>query len=132
MMLVLAGSLHAAIGWSGNIWPNSYTDHTNGLDITVYYQIWKDGVTNLPGQGDSISATIYYKTQSQTSFTSELMTFMNIMELFQIPFSTLVIQSFSIVKDMIPLMQHIPMGQIRMVLVLLMLIIPASTILLPA
>ena len=75
LMLALAGSLHAAIGWSGNIWPNSYTDHTNGLDITVYYQIWKDGVTNLPGQGDSISATIYYKTQSQTSYTSELMTF---------------------------------------------------------
>ena len=41
LMLVLASSLHAAIGWSGNIWPNSYTDHTNGLDITVYYQIWK-------------------------------------------------------------------------------------------
>ncbi|MBC8382720.1 MAG: PKD domain-containing protein, partial [Candidatus Cloacimonetes bacterium] len=75
MILALAGSLHAAIGWSGNIWPNSYTDHTNGLDITVYYQIWKDGVTSLPGQGDSISATIYYKTQSQTSYTSELMTF---------------------------------------------------------
>lgn len=75
LMLALAGSLHAAIGWSGNIWPNSYTDHTNGLDITVYYQIWKDGVTSLPGQGDSISATIYYKTQSQTSFTSGLMTF---------------------------------------------------------
>ncbi len=75
LMLVLASSLHAVIGWSGNIWPNSYSDHTNGLDITVYYQIWKDGVTNLPGQGDSISVTIYYKTQSQTSYTSELMTF---------------------------------------------------------
>ncbi len=75
MMIVLAGSLHAAIGWSGNIWPNSESEQTNGLDITVYYQIWKDGVTNLPGQGDSLCATIYYKTQYQTSYTSELMTF---------------------------------------------------------
>ncbi len=75
MMLVFAGSLHAAIGWSGGIWPNSSTDQTNGFDITVYYQIWKDGVTSLPGRGDSLSATIFYKTQSQPSFSSEAMTF---------------------------------------------------------
>ena len=75
LMSALTCSLHAAIGWSGNIWPNSYTDQTNGLDITVYYQIWKDGVTNLPGPGDSLSAKIYYKTKTQTSFTSEMMTF---------------------------------------------------------
>ena len=75
IMLAFAGSLHAVIGWSGNIWPNSYTDQTNGFDITVYYQIWKDGVTNLPGRGDSLSATIYYKTQSQTSFSTEAMIF---------------------------------------------------------
>jgi len=33
IMLAFAGSLHAVIGWSGNIWPNSYTDQTNGFDI---------------------------------------------------------------------------------------------------
>ena len=75
IILAAVSSLHAAIGWSGGIWPNSYTDQTNGFDITVYYQIWKDGVTNLPGRGDSLSATIFYRTQSQTIFDSTAMTF---------------------------------------------------------
>ncbi|MCD6101563.1 MAG: hypothetical protein J7J77_00715, partial [Candidatus Cloacimonetes bacterium] len=56
LTLSVTASLYAVIGWSGNIWPNSETFQVDGQDITVYYQIWKDGVTNFPGQGDSISA----------------------------------------------------------------------------
>lgn len=65
----------AEIGWSGNIWPNSGTDQTNGEDITVYYQIWKDGVTGNPGPGDSLSATLYYKKSTETNFAVVAMNF---------------------------------------------------------
>jgi hypothetical protein len=33
---------------------------TEGADVGVYYQVWKDGVTNSPGQGAGLSATLYY------------------------------------------------------------------------
>ena len=68
LILFAFSTLHAVIGWSGNIWPNSGTNQTNGEDITVYYQIWKSGVTDQPGRGDSLSATLYYKKSYETSF----------------------------------------------------------------
>lgn len=68
LILFAFSTLHAEIGWSGNIWPNSGTNQTNGEDITVYYQIWKSGVTDQPGRGDSLSATLYYKKSYETSF----------------------------------------------------------------
>ena len=74
-LLFFVSGLDAAIGWSGNIYPNSGSDHTNGTDITVYYQIWKDGVTNNPGQGDSISATLYYKKSAETNYQSVAMVY---------------------------------------------------------
>jgi len=135
IMLAFAGSLHAVIGWSGNIWPNSYTDQTNGFDITVYYQIWKDGVTNLPGRGDSLSATIYYKTQSQTSFSTEAMIF-NVDVGNNDEYSSIIPNSifasgdtvFSIVKVLTLQMQPIPMEQISPAQDRLMPVIPDSTI----
>ena len=75
LLFAFTSVTHAVIGWSGNIWPNSYTDQTNGLDITVYYQIWKDGVTNLPGPGDSLSAKLYYRTQDQGTYLIRNMLF---------------------------------------------------------
>jgi len=65
--------LNAEIGWSGNIWPNSESMQIAGQNITVYYQIWKDGVTPGTGQGENITATLYYKLSTQTQFTSEEM-----------------------------------------------------------
>lgn len=55
-------TLTAEIGWSGNIWPNSGSFHIATEDITVYYQIWKEGVTDQPGQGADITATLFYQT----------------------------------------------------------------------
>jgi len=68
LTLSVTASLYAVIGWSGNIWPNSETFQVDGQDITVYYQIWKDGVTNFPGQGDSISAKLCYKLSQQSEY----------------------------------------------------------------
>ena len=66
--LLFVSTLNALIGWSGNIWPNSGSNQTNGSDITVYYQLWKDGVTGGSGPGDSLSATLYYKKSYETSY----------------------------------------------------------------
>ena len=68
LTLFASASLQAEIGWSGNIWPNSETFQVDGLDITVYYQIWKDGVTPGPGQGEGISAKLCYKLSSQSEY----------------------------------------------------------------
>ncbi len=70
MMIAMIGQLSATIGWCGNIWPNSGTSHPNGQGITVYFQIWKDGVTNGEGQGEDLSATIYYRLQGSSDYTS--------------------------------------------------------------
>ncbi len=75
MLFTFTAAAHAVIGWSGNIWPNSGSDQTNGLDINVYYQIWKDGVTNLPGRGDSLAAKLYYRTQDQGTYLTRNMLF---------------------------------------------------------
>jgi hypothetical protein len=59
-LTALSGASMAAVGWSGNIWPVSGATYSEGADIAVYYQVWKDGVTNLPGQGAGLAATLYY------------------------------------------------------------------------
>ena len=67
-VLVLIGlvvMLSAEIGWSGGIWPNSESFNVSNEDITVYYQLWKDGVTSGPGQGVDLSAKLYYKLSTE-------------------------------------------------------------------
>ncbi len=49
------------IGWANLQWPPQATV-LQGRNATVYGQIWIDGVTNLPGPGDSISAWVGYST----------------------------------------------------------------------
>jgi hypothetical protein len=65
ILITVFVSLSAEIGWSGNIWPNSESFHVATEDITVYYQVWKEGVTDQPGQGADISATLYYQTDGE-------------------------------------------------------------------
>ncbi|HER43027.1 MAG TPA: hypothetical protein ENO08_01035 [Candidatus Eisenbacteria bacterium] len=59
-LMALSGASMAAVGWSGNVWPTSGYTVTEGTDVAVYYQVWKDGVTNMPGAGAGLSATLYY------------------------------------------------------------------------
>ncbi len=73
MMLILVSFalvLSAEIGWSGNIWPNSGTFHVPTEDLTIYYQIWKDGVTPGEGQGVDISAMFYYRLSGESEWDS--------------------------------------------------------------
>lgn len=57
---VLAGEANAAIGWAGNVWPVNENTYPEGTDIGVYVQFWKEGVTDIAGQGPGISAALYY------------------------------------------------------------------------
>lgn len=75
LVIFAFSSLHAAIGWSGNIWPNSGTNQTNGSDITVYYQMWKEGATGPGGPAPFLSATLYYKKTTETTFLEYAMTY---------------------------------------------------------
>jgi len=68
-------SLYGAVGWCGMIWPNSGTEHSTGEAISVYFQIWKDGVTDGIGRGDSIAATLYWRESGTISWDIIEMTF---------------------------------------------------------
>jgi len=60
ILMALSGASMSAVGWSGNIYPNHETGVTEGSDVQVYYQIWKDGVTPGEGPGPGLAATLYY------------------------------------------------------------------------
>jgi len=54
LSLALAGVASAAIGWAGNVWPNSGSNVVPTGPVDCYVQVWKSGVTDLPGQGADI------------------------------------------------------------------------------
>ncbi|MBC8478129.1 hypothetical protein H8D51_01150 [bacterium] len=70
LLLALASTATATIDWAGAIWPNSGTSHPDNADINVYVRLQKAGVTEFPGQGAGLSATLYYKSLTDTEFTS--------------------------------------------------------------
>lgn len=73
--LSMATASYGAIGWAGNIWPvdgNTVTDNSN---VDVYFQIWKDGVTDQAGQGAGISATLWYGLDMAGPFTPVAMAY---------------------------------------------------------
>jgi hypothetical protein len=76
VMLLSVGLMFGEIGWCGNIWPNSGSTPNNDADVDVYFQIWKDGVTNSGGQGAGIAATLFYKESSQSSYSSVSMSYL--------------------------------------------------------
>ncbi|MDO9693686.1 MAG: carbohydrate-binding module family 20 domain-containing protein [Candidatus Latescibacteria bacterium] len=56
VLALAAGNAAAAIGWAGNVWPNSGAIVVPTGPVDVYAQVWKDGVTNAGGQGAGIEA----------------------------------------------------------------------------
>lgn len=62
MALGVAGNALAVIDWAGNIWPNDAANVVPTGPVDVYVQVFKAGVTDLPGQGADISAILYYTT----------------------------------------------------------------------
>ena len=51
-----------ALGWVGNMFPagGSSNTITAGGSFDVYVQVWKNGVTNAPGQGANITCTLHW------------------------------------------------------------------------
>ena len=64
VMLALgtAGSALAVIDWAGAVWPTDGHTVVPTGPIDVYAQVFKAGVTDLPGQGADISAVLKYTT----------------------------------------------------------------------
>jgi hypothetical protein len=58
--LLLVGAAHAEIGWAGNAFPNSGALITPTGDQFVVAQVYKAGVTDQPGEGPDIAATLLY------------------------------------------------------------------------
>ena len=79
IMMVFVSSinmLYAELDWSGAIYPNSETFQVEGNNITVYYQLLKEGVTDLSGQGEDISAKLYYKLSTEPDYLEVNMPFL--------------------------------------------------------
>jgi hypothetical protein len=72
-LMALSGASMAAVGWSGNVWPLNGAAVTEGTDVGVYYQIWKETVTDSPGQGAGLSATLYYGLSNTGPWTPVVM-----------------------------------------------------------
>ena len=62
MILGVAGNAFALIDWAGNVWPPDGQNVVPTGPVDVYVQVFKDGVTNSPGQGADIEALLYYTT----------------------------------------------------------------------
>lgn len=58
----LATSAQATIGWAGNVWPLHGASVVPTGPVNVYAQVWKSGVTDMPGQGPGIAAELRYTT----------------------------------------------------------------------
>lgn len=70
MLLMVASFVFADPGWVGGIWPNSGDSRNSDQNIDVYVQIWVDGVTNSTGQGDGVTAVLYYKQSTSSTYSS--------------------------------------------------------------
>ena len=71
MLLALAGTAVANIGWAGNIWPVNGTGYSSNDNIGVYVQVWKEGCTgDVVGPCLDLSATLYYRCTGDLTFTS--------------------------------------------------------------
>ena len=71
LVLGFAGLSFGEIGWCGNIWPLDGAEVTAGTDLNVYFQIWKEGVTDSASdaRGFGLSATLYYRVAGETDWT---------------------------------------------------------------
>ena len=79
LLLLLAAPTRpatAAVGWVGNMFPigGSNSSITLGNSFDVYIQVWKDGVTNFPGQGAGITCALHWG-QSPNPWTDTPMTY---------------------------------------------------------
>ncbi|MCD6418309.1 T9SS type A sorting domain-containing protein [bacterium] len=63
LLLMASSFVFAEIGWCGNVYPNDGTEINSTEDLTVYFQIWKEGVTDADpsARGEGLSADLMYR-----------------------------------------------------------------------
>jgi hypothetical protein len=76
VLLASAIPLMAEVGWCGNVFPNDGNLFTSDEDINCYIQVWKEGVTDQPGQGADIAAALFYRCVGEPSYTELAMSYL--------------------------------------------------------
>lgn len=71
LSLAFAGTAAAAIGWAGNVYPNHGASVVPTGPVDCYVQVWKDGVTNLPGPGADLEVFVDISSDNGASTTLE-------------------------------------------------------------
>ncbi|MBN2564996.1 MAG: hypothetical protein JXB46_04740, partial [Candidatus Eisenbacteria bacterium] len=75
VVLASAATVGAAVGWCGGVWPVNGTAYTSADNVDCYVQVWKEGVTDQPGQGADISAALLYRCAGAPGYTEVVMTY---------------------------------------------------------
>ncbi len=77
LIISLFGISFATIDWCGNIWPLDESNQVSGSDITVYFQIYKAGVTDASSTepGENIGASLQYRHVGEFTWTSVEMSY---------------------------------------------------------
>jgi hypothetical protein len=76
MLVAVASTAVADIGWAGGIWPVNGTSYTSNDNIDVYVKVWKDGCTNLYSPCPDIECYLYYRCSGTADpFTEVTMVF---------------------------------------------------------
>lgn len=75
LLVTVTGHTSAVIGWAGQIWPLHEAVVTSANPVDVYIQLWKGGVTDSPGQGPGLSATLYHGPTNAGPWTAVAMTY---------------------------------------------------------
>ncbi|MFZ5432909.1 MAG: T9SS type A sorting domain-containing protein [Calditrichota bacterium] len=70
LLALSASSSFASIGWAGNIYPCHMDSYASNQDISVYFQVWKDGCTQGAGACPGIAAWLYYKKATDALYDS--------------------------------------------------------------
>jgi len=70
VLFVGAVALSASIDWCGNVYPNYGAEINAEVDLNVYFQLYKAGVTDTEGRGEGLSATLFYRNAGEVEWSS--------------------------------------------------------------
>lgn len=75
VLAMCSGAVYASVGWADYQWPCNGASRGDNENIDIYSQAWKGGCTDSPGPCGDLTATIWYKRQSEGSYTSAPMAY---------------------------------------------------------
>ena len=63
------------LGWVGEVWPPTGTEFLIDEDVSVYVQVYKEGVTDKPLAGDGVKAMVLYKPDGPGDYVEMAMVY---------------------------------------------------------